>query len=184
MLAVSFLLAPEIALLITTLPVESTFTTLFVLFPKARVMGAVPEPPENPAIVRLLSSALRRITLLTEFTVAPPNVRVALNVDKSLLPIAKSLGKVFEATIAPSVRDPLALELLPTPALAVVLLKFIPNAAEVPLIAVAPKTAVSPALPSIVEVAYASTPGILLVAPPVQLAEFIQAVLVTVVLRV
>jgi hypothetical protein len=84
------------------------------------------------------------------------------------------------SAIAPSVSEPLAFPLLPTPLFDPVLLKLIPMLLAAML--TAPIRAKSPAFPSAVVTPFASAPGKVFATPPVQLLEFNQAVPVVVVL--
>jgi len=153
------------------LPEPSTVMMLSVE-PSTNPIGLAPLPPAKPSIVVRLLDWLRKIVLDTEFTVAPPNTRLAPKVELSLFPKDWTFAADV-ITIAPSVRVPFA---LPD-----VLLKFIPMAL---VEAVVPNCAMSPALPSVLVDGLPSTPGILLAVPPVQFAAVIQAVEVTVVFLV
>jgi hypothetical protein len=173
---VSFIPAPVIFDDMATPAEPSIKILLSVEFPSAK--SIVPVPPPLLAIVSTEAlELLLMITLLTEFTVAPFRVRTPL--DEEELPMVR----FFEPakSIAPRARDPFAALLVETPLdelVPMLIPKVLPEKASVV------NTAISPALPSIVELELASTPGMVLAGPPVQLLDLTHAVPVVVVFQV
>ena len=147
--SVKFRLVPEMTLVMVIPPVFVIWMMLLVALPKASDIDAEPEPPKNKAIVRRFALELRKMVFATPLTVAPPKVSVDTIVEVSLLPSIIAL--LPAKSIAPSVSDPFALELLPTPSLEVVLLKLIPRL--LPENARVLKLAISPTFPSAMDVA-------------------------------